>query len=76
MLCLMIKCASVAEYRLAVKIAGRHLSKRDRSKMKRNLKRTAVQSLISCGISPKTAMHTYRVGWNLASEAEIGTLRR
>lgn len=58
---------SVRGYRDAGRIIGR-LPKRERSKMKRRVKRIALRMFAQRGITGRAAMCLYRQGWQWASE--------
>lgn len=63
----LIEVKSVREYRDAIKILP-HIPKRERSKMKRAVKRTALAMFAARGITGKTAMRLYRQGWQWESQ--------
>ena len=64
----MIVVDSVREYRDAVRIV-RHIPKRERSKMKKRIKRIALRMFAQQGITGRAAMCLYRQGWQWESEA-------
>lgn len=63
----MIEVNSVREYRDAVRIVS-HIPKRERSKMKRRVKRIALAMFAQQGITGRTAMCLYRRGWGWEAE--------
>ena len=63
----MIAVNSVREYRDAVRIVS-HIPKRERSKMKRRVKRMALAMFAQQGITGSAAMRLYRQGWQWETE--------
>lgn len=63
----MIAVNSVREYRDAVRIVS-HIPKRERSKMKRRVKRIGLAMFARVGITGRTAMCLYRQAWQWEAE--------